>query len=215
MNFMKIICVNCGAKNYTKVDHRSYRRNFWSCEKKARKKIRLVRDSNPRPLRYRCSAVTSWAHKPAGSRSLNWLRPYRWKRGRIVDRAHSLAFSSVPLRESRSVLPFNWCCNDFGGLFPLPRLHTMHHRNHLVVFWTSILLLPCTLLEKCPRLMQRGRSFSFWNRAFVIGALWLVNTFVWLPGKKKNRASQLWPHNPALCVSSFDKWLHCSVKVNQ
>ena len=37
MNFMKIICVNCGAKNYTKVDHRSYRRNFWSCEKKARK----------------------------------------------------------------------------------------------------------------------------------------------------------------------------------
>ena len=157
MNFMKIICVNCGAKNYTKVDHRSYRRNFWSCEKKARKKFRLVRDSNPRPLRYRCSAVTSWAHKPAGSRSLNWLRPYRWKRGRIVDRAHSLAFSSVPLRESRSVLPFNWCCNDFGGLFPLPRLHTMHHRNHLVVFWTSILLLPCTLLEKCPPTPPRSQ----------------------------------------------------------
>ena len=101
---MKIICVNCEAKNCMKVDHRSSRRNFWSCEKKARKKFRLVRDSNPRRLRYRCSAVTNWTNKPTGSRSLNWLRPYRWKRGRIVDRAHSLAFSSVPLRESRSIL---------------------------------------------------------------------------------------------------------------
>ena len=34
---MKIICVNSGAKNYMKVDHRSYRRNFRSFEKKARK----------------------------------------------------------------------------------------------------------------------------------------------------------------------------------
>ena len=29
---MKIIYVNCGVKNYMKVDHRSYRRNFCSCE---------------------------------------------------------------------------------------------------------------------------------------------------------------------------------------
>ena len=56
---MKIICVNSGAKNYMKVDHRSYRRNFRSFEKKARKKFRLVRDSNPRTLRCRCSAVIS------------------------------------------------------------------------------------------------------------------------------------------------------------
>ena len=41
-----------GWKNYIKVDHRScvdhrsYRRNFCRCEKKAWKKIRLVRDSN-------------------------------------------------------------------------------------------------------------------------------------------------------------------------
>ena len=34
-------------------DHRSYRHNFCSCEKKAW----IVRDSNPWPLRYRCSAL--------------------------------------------------------------------------------------------------------------------------------------------------------------
>ena len=32
-----------------KEDHRSYRRNFCSCEKKAPQKFRLVRDSNPSP----------------------------------------------------------------------------------------------------------------------------------------------------------------------
>ena len=32
-------------------------RNFCICEKKAWKKFRLVRDSNPWPLRYRCSAL--------------------------------------------------------------------------------------------------------------------------------------------------------------
>ena len=40
-------------------DHRSYIRNFCSCEKKAWKKFRLVRDSNPWPLRYRYS-VQAW-----------------------------------------------------------------------------------------------------------------------------------------------------------
>ena len=38
-------------------DHRSYKYNFYSWEKKAWKKFRLVRDSNPWPLRYRCSAL--------------------------------------------------------------------------------------------------------------------------------------------------------------
>ena len=44
--------------NEMKDDHRSYIRNFCSCKKKAWKKFRLVRDSNPWPLRYRCSALT-------------------------------------------------------------------------------------------------------------------------------------------------------------
>ena len=29
---MQITYVNCGVKNYMKVNHRSYRRNFCSCE---------------------------------------------------------------------------------------------------------------------------------------------------------------------------------------
>ena len=44
---MKIIYVNCGVKNHMKVDHRSYRRNFCSCEnnnnnKKKKKKKKLT-----------------------------------------------------------------------------------------------------------------------------------------------------------------------------
>ena len=45
---MKIIYVNCGVNNYMKVDHRSYRRNFSSCEnnnnnkKKKKKKSTLA-----------------------------------------------------------------------------------------------------------------------------------------------------------------------------
>ena len=35
---MKITNENCGVKNYMKEDHRSYRRNFCSCEKKTCKK---------------------------------------------------------------------------------------------------------------------------------------------------------------------------------
>ena len=50
--------------SYTKEDHRSYIRNFWSCERKAWQKLRLVLDSSPWPLRYRCSAL------PRESRSL-------------------------------------------------------------------------------------------------------------------------------------------------
>ena len=33
--YMKIIYVNCGVNNLMKNDHRSYIRNFCSCEKKA------------------------------------------------------------------------------------------------------------------------------------------------------------------------------------
>ena len=63
-----------------KVDNGSYRRNFCSCEKKAwKKKITLVRDSNPWPLQCRCSTLTNWANKPTGSRSLNWFIINPWR----------------------------------------------------------------------------------------------------------------------------------------
>ena len=47
----------CPYSNYMKVDHRSYRRNFCSFEKKTWKNFRLARDSNPWPLRHRCSTL--------------------------------------------------------------------------------------------------------------------------------------------------------------
>ena len=33
--YMKNLYENCGVKNYMREEHRSYIRNFWSCEKKA------------------------------------------------------------------------------------------------------------------------------------------------------------------------------------
>ena len=33
--YMKILYVNCGVKNYLKEDHRSYMRKLYSCKKKA------------------------------------------------------------------------------------------------------------------------------------------------------------------------------------
>ena len=48
----------------------SYIRIFCSCEKKAWKIFRLVRDSNPWPMRDRCRALPI---KPTESRSLNWF----------------------------------------------------------------------------------------------------------------------------------------------
>ena len=54
-----IYAENRGVKNYMKEDQRSNRRNFCSCGKESLKKIRLVQDSNPWPLRYWCSALTN------------------------------------------------------------------------------------------------------------------------------------------------------------
>ena len=45
-------------------------------KRKAWKQFRLVRDSNPRPLRYRCSALPIKLTKPTGSRSLNWFNQF-------------------------------------------------------------------------------------------------------------------------------------------
>ena len=61
-----------------KEDHRSYRRNFCSCEKKAWKKLGLY------GIRTLTSAIpvqrsTNWANKPAGCKSLNWFVINPWK----------------------------------------------------------------------------------------------------------------------------------------
>ena len=58
----------CTVTNYVKVDHHCLiRGNFCSCKKKSLKKI--VQDSNSWRLRYRCSALTTWANKPTARSS--------------------------------------------------------------------------------------------------------------------------------------------------
>ena len=61
------------------IDHCSYAHNLSSCEIKAWKKFRPQRDSNPWPLRYRCSALPTVlsSHLGAGqyvSSSRKWWR---------------------------------------------------------------------------------------------------------------------------------------------
>ena len=73
--YMKILCVNCGVKNYMKEDHRSYICNFCSCEMKAWKKFEPLTSA----IIVQCSS--NWANKPAGSRSLNWFVINLWKDG--------------------------------------------------------------------------------------------------------------------------------------
>ena len=53
--------------------------NFAVAKRKPEKKLRSVRDSNPWPLQYWCNALTNWANKPTGSRSLNWFVMSPWK----------------------------------------------------------------------------------------------------------------------------------------
>ena len=50
------------------------RRCYTCCEMKARKKIRLIRDSNPWPLRYWCSVLPTelWSHLGAGHFVSSW-----------------------------------------------------------------------------------------------------------------------------------------------
>ena len=59
-----------------KEDHRNYRRNFCSCEKKAWKKeknIQACMGFKPLTSAIPVQRSTSWANKPTGSRSLNWF----------------------------------------------------------------------------------------------------------------------------------------------
>ena len=58
---------------------------------KAWKKFRPERESNPWPLRYRCSALTNWAIKPTGSWSIvSSLYTRRWRR--CVWCAHTMLY---------------------------------------------------------------------------------------------------------------------------
>ena len=56
MNIWKIY-LNFGERYKFMVDHHSYSHNLRSCKIKAWKTFRPERDSNPWPLRYRCSAL--------------------------------------------------------------------------------------------------------------------------------------------------------------
>ena len=55
--YMKVIYLNCGLRRRYESDLRSYEHYLSSSKKKARKKFRPVRDLNPWPLWYRCSAL--------------------------------------------------------------------------------------------------------------------------------------------------------------
>ena len=139
---MKIIYVSCGVNNYyMKVDHWSYRRNFCSCEKKAwEKKVRIVRDSNPWPLRYRYSALTNWGNKPTGSRSLNLfvINPGKnvapvSQRSRVRIRYKpEFFFFGLSFRNCKScVFTYDGLLsyNNYGPTVPVPKMFVLRERT--------------------------------------------------------------------------------------
>ena len=77
---MKIIYVNCGVKNYMKVDHRSYRMQLLQLQKESLKKIQACMgfESLTSAILVQCS-YHHWANKPTGSVSLNWFIINPWK----------------------------------------------------------------------------------------------------------------------------------------
>ena len=56
---MKIIYMHCSWKAEYRIDPRSYEHYWTSSWNKAWKRFRPVRDLNPWPLRYRCSALST------------------------------------------------------------------------------------------------------------------------------------------------------------
>ena len=90
---------NTLSNSYMKEDHRSYRRNFCSCEK-------TVRHSNPRPLRYLCSALpliiilSRVYNEPIQRPAPSWLVSsigralHRYRRGQGFESRTSLDFFS-------------------------------------------------------------------------------------------------------------------------
>ena len=69
---MKIIYEYCEVKNYMKEDHRSYRRNFCSCQKKAWKNSGL-HGFEPLASAIPVQRSTNQLTSMTGSRSLNWF----------------------------------------------------------------------------------------------------------------------------------------------
>ena len=109
---MIVIYVNCGVKNYMKVDHRSYTHNFCSGERKAGKKNQACTGFEPLTSAIPVQRSTSWANKPTGSRSLNWFVINPWKDD---DESHICELQGEELYENRSsqlpLLIYRYCLN--------------------------------------------------------------------------------------------------------
>ena len=105
MNRWKILYLNCGERYKFMVDHRSYTHNLSSCKIKAWKmKFRPERDSNPWPLRYRCSAL------PVYSQENNLPHPVTENLDLFHVNCHTLIV--IQKGDSSAVSPLVWWCHN-------------------------------------------------------------------------------------------------------
>ena len=121
---MKIIYVNCGWRREYESDLRSNEHYSSSSENKAKKKFRPVRDLNPWPLQYRCSALpvelTSQleAGHYVGSETDPWSDKAGALNGRLMysdggtthSRGVTLCVSRHNLRKNRKKKKFKYKC---------------------------------------------------------------------------------------------------------
>ena len=182
---MKIICVNCGVKNRSskvkvKVDHRSYRRNFCICKKKAKKNSGLYGIQTLDLCDTGAVLYQYWANKPTGNRSLNlfinkpmkgWRRSYEYvkiiyvncgvKNYMKVDHcSHRCNFCSCKKKGFFSRLSFCNCkscvynCNDLLSLF-----FTLQFTCMIFIFITSLIINCVFFVHKLLYVMEINK----WN----------------------------------------------------
>ena len=142
--------------NYMKEDHRNYRRNFCSCEKKAEKKFRLFRDSNyiiPYPavlIQLFRERLSEKGHATMSKRYCGWFWVFcsSKKFGRMAREAIEVCLpvlmeSNKRRRDSysvrNSVLIISHYLSGLSGahFFPTTFLETAVHDFHIFITLSS------------------------------------------------------------------------------
>ena len=122
-------------------DHRSYIRNFCSCEKKTWKKFRVVRDSNPWPLRYGCTTLTSQLGSSWRWSSFIYIKYTLFY---IYIRIYFIRISSQQefelSKSCRQVIEFSKSCRILSARFgiflilPARSMNILHFAGKILIF---------------------------------------------------------------------------------
>ena len=169
---------------YMKEDHRSYLTQLLQLRKEIRKKFRLVRDSYPCPLQYRCSVLPIERFNdllPVGllaqlvARALN-----RYRRGQGFKSRTSLSIFRLSFRNCKGCV---YKCDDLLSYNSSPpSSHT--YDFHMFITWKVIVVYELQpkvfgqLAFLCLRLPNRGNSKYADLRTFTAQSSFYILRFL-------------------------------------